>query len=138
MSELVLYDPERVGGWVAEKVNHNAGWGSFYAFGIDMDGKLVAGVVVHQMNGANAGCHIAIEKPVKALVNLFQVVCEYAFVQCGLKRLTGLVPTNEQNIIKFDKHLGFEEECVLKDAAPGADMQVLVMWADNCRWLRKD
>ena len=49
-----------------------------------------------------------------------------------------MVPTNEPHIIQFDKHLGFEEEFVMKDGAPGADMQILVMWPDTCRWLRKE
>jgi hypothetical protein len=34
--------------------------------------------------------------------------------------------------------LGFEEEFVLKDGAPGADMMVLVLWPEKCRWLQED
>jgi len=137
-SQLVLYDKERVGAWVAEEVDQHGGWGSFYAFGAAIDDELVAGVVINNMNGANATCHIAIKKRTKLLIPLFKIVCKYVFLQCKLKRLTGMVPTNEPHIIAFDKHLGFEEEFVMKDGAPGADMMVLVMRPDNCRWLRED
>lgn len=138
MANLVLYDRDRVGLWVAKQVGQRAHWGTFNAFGVEMNGELVAGVVIHQINGANAFCHIAIEKPCKAMYDLFFVVCDYCFRQLGLNRITGMVPTDEPAVIKFDKKLGFEEEFVMKDAAPGADMQVLVMRADNCRWLKKD
>lgn len=138
MAELVFDQKERVGAWVAEQVRQAADWGSFYAMGIDDNGQIIAGVVINNYNGTNATCHIAISKRSKLLIPLFENVCNYAFNVCKLKRLTGMVPTNEPHIISFDKHLGFEEEYVMKDGAPGADMQVLVMWPDKCRWLRKE
>jgi len=106
--------------------------------GATKNGELVAGIVMNNYNGANATCHIAISKPTKLLKPLFTTFCNYAFVQCGMKRLTGMVPTNEPKIIKFDKHLGFEEDCILKDGADGADMMLLVLWPDKCRWLNKE
>jgi hypothetical protein len=138
MAELVLDQKERIGAWVAKMVGQGASWGDFYALGVMSGDDVIAGVVINNYNGANATCHIAISQQTKMIVPLFQHVCDYAFVKCGLKRLTGMVPTNEPHIIEFDKHLGFEEEFVMKDGAPGADMQVLVMRPDNCRWLRKE
>lgn len=137
MANLILYDRERVADWVAGRVGQRVVWEGYNAFGVEQNGELIAGVVVHQINGANAFCHIAIDKPSKALFSLFFVVADYSFRQLGLKRLTGLVPTNEPHVIAFDKKLGFEEEFVMKDAAPEADLMVLVMTADNCRWLKK-
>jgi len=137
MANLILYDRERVADWVAGRVTQRVAWEGYNAFGVEQNGELIAGVVVHQINGANAFCHIAIDKPSKALFALFFVIADYSFRQLGLKRLTGLVPTNEPHVIAFDKKLGFEEEFVMKDAAPEADLMVLVMTADNCRWLKK-
>ena len=138
MAELVFDQKERIGAWVAERVGQTADWGSFYALGIIKGEEVIAGVVINNYNGSNATCHISIAQQTKLLVPLFHHVCEYAFNQCKLKRLTGMVPTNEPDIIEFDKHLGFEEEFVMKDGAPDADMQILVMRPDNCRWLRKE
>lgn len=137
MADLVLYDRERVADWVAGRVSQRVAWEGYNAFGVEQKGEIVAGVVVHQINGANAYCHIAIDKPSKTVFSLFTVVSDYCFRQLGLKRLTGLVPTNEPHIIAFDKKLGFEEEFIMKDAAPEADLMVLVMRADRCRWLLK-
>lgn len=137
MSRLIIDDRERVADWVAGEVAQRVPWEGFNAFGVEVDGKLVAGVVVHQINGANAFCHIAVKKPTKLLYQLFAVVCDYSFRQLGLNRLTGLVPSNEERIVRFDMRLGFEIEFIMKDAAVGADLVGLVMWAHKCPWLPK-
>jgi RimJ/RimL family protein N-acetyltransferase len=137
MSEIVTNQVERVADWVASRVGQVGGWGPAYAMGLeDASGKLTAGIVLNNFNGANATCHIAIDRPSKALFGLLQAFCDYAFRQCRLKRITGMVPSNETRVIEFDKKLGFETEFVMRDGAPGADMHVLVMWADKCRWLK--
>jgi hypothetical protein len=138
MAELVFNQKQRIANWVAWHVGQTSDWGGFYALGVMSGDEILAGVVINNYNGANATCHIAIAKHTKLLVPMFRAVCEYAFIQCGLKRLTGMVPSNEPKILAFDKHLGFEEEFVMKDGAPGADMHILVMRPDNCRWLRKE
>jgi RimJ/RimL family protein N-acetyltransferase len=135
--KIVFDQADAVGRWVGSRTGLKGTWGDFYAIGIEDDGRIVAGVVINNYNGANATCHIAIGKQTRLLLDLFRYVGDYAFNHCGLKRLTGMVPTNEPRVIEFDKHLGFEEEFVMKDGAPGADMVVLVMRADSCRWLKK-
>ena len=136
MYRLVLLDKHKVGDWVAEQVLQTADWGDFQAFGVeDSHGELVAGIVLHLFNGANCVSHIAIKKPTKLLKGLFFTVGVYAFRQCKLKRITGMVPMSEVNIIAFDEKIGFERETVLKDAAVDGDMQVMVMWADKCPWI---
>ena len=137
MSEIVTNQTERVADWVAFRVGQVGGWGPAYAMGLeDASGKLIAGIVLNNFNGANATCHIAIDRPSKSMLRLFSAFCDYAFRQCGLSRITGMVPSNEPRVIAFDKKLGFEEEFVMRRAAKGADMHVLVMWADKCRWLK--
>jgi hypothetical protein len=138
MAQLVFDQSARVGEWVAERVDQRGSWGDFYAMGVEQDGQIVAGVVFNNYNGANATCHIAVEKRVKLLVKLFYHVCDYAFNHSKLRRLTAMLPTNEPDTISFVRHLGFDDEFVMKDGAPGADMLFLVMWPDTCRWLRKE
>jgi RimJ/RimL family protein N-acetyltransferase len=138
MAELVFDQKERIGAWVAQQVGQGASWGSFYALGILQGDEIIAGVVFNNFNGANATCHIAIARHTRLIPEMITAACRYAFEHCGLKRLTGMVPSNEPKILAFDKHLGFEEEFLMKDGAPGADMHILVMRPDTCRWLRKE
>ena len=137
MAELVYDQKERIGAWVAQQVGQGADWGSFYALGVVSGDAVIAGVVFNNFNGANATCHIAIARHTRLIPAMVRAACDYAFNYAGLKRLTGMVPSNEPQILAFDKHLGFEEEFVMKDGAPGADMHVLVMWPDTCRWLKE-
>lgn len=139
MIRYIFDDKERVGQWVAEQVDQDTHWGSFYAMGVEKDGELVAGVVMNEYNGHNAACHIAITKTGKHVFRLFEFFADYAFNHCGLKRLTGMVPTSKPDVIAFDKHIGFQEEFVMKQAAKdGSDLCILVIWPDeNNRWLRK-
>lgn len=137
MAELVYDQTERIGAWVAQQVGQGADWGSFYSLGVVDDDEVIAGVVFNNFNGANATCHIAIARYTRLTPAMIRAACDYAFNYAKLKRLTGMVPSNEPQILAFDKHLGFEEEFVMKDGAPGADMHVLVMWPDTCRWLKE-
>lgn len=133
---LVFNDKEWVGAWVAAQVEQTASWGSFYAMGVEHNGELVAGIVINNFNGANATCHIAVAKPTRELPALLHHVSRYAFVQCKLKRLTGMVPASKPKVLAFDRHLGFEEEFVMPcAAADGGALVVLVLWPDKCRWL---
>lgn len=136
-TRFIFDDKHRVGAWVAGRTDQRCSWGDFYAMGAERDGEIVAGIVFNNFNGSNATCHIAISKPGKYLPSLFSEFCRYAFDVAGVNRLTGMVPSDMPKVLAFDKHLGFEEEFVMRGAAPGgADMHVLVMWREKCRWLK--
>lgn len=138
MATFIFDQSARVGKWVADQINDGCEWGNFYAMGVEKDGELVAGVVINEYNGSNAACHIAIAKPGKYIIELFRHVANYAFNHCKLNRLTGMVPSSKPRVLEFDKHLGFEEEFVMKKAAKnGDDLHILVLWPEKCRWLAK-
>lgn len=135
-SRLVFDDKQRVGAWVAERVEQSSSWGSFYAMGAERNGELVAGIVMNNYNGVNAFVHIAIAKPGKDTIKLFRAFADYAFRQCKLKRLTGLTPDNLAGVLAFDLKAGWEKEFTMLDAAPdGGPLHVVVMRPDKCRWV---
>lgn len=136
MAKLVFDDKDRIAFWVAEKTGQTCSWGGFYAMGAEVDGSIVAGVVFNNFNGHNVSAHIAIDRPGKYLPYLLYHAFRYAFLHCRLGRLTGMVDCSDKKVLAFDRHLGFEDEFVMKGAgSDGGDLQVLVMWADKCRWL---
>ena len=138
-SRLVFDRKDLIGTWVAAQVGQDTTWGDYYAMGIMRGSSVLGGVVFNAMNDANCLAHIAIKTPNKLLPKLLAAAFDYAFRQCKLKRLTGMVPTSQPDVIAFDKHIGFREEFVMKDAADDGDMQVLVATpADVQRWLEMD
>lgn len=138
MTTLVFDGKDRIGAWVAEQVEQTAPWGAFYAMGaVDDAGEIVAGIVMNNYNGSNGTVHIAVKKPGKYLFKLFRHFTHYAFVQAGMKRITGLVPASKPKVLAFDRKLGLQHEFTMKaGAADGGDLHVLVMWADTCPWLK--
>lgn len=139
MTRFVFDDKESIGAWVAKQVGQSASWGDFYAMGVESDDcEILYGIVFNNFNGHNATCHIAVKRPSKSFMLLLQHAAHYAFNQCRLKRLTGLVDVSNTKAMALDEHIGWEKEFVMKNAAAdGGDLQVFVMWPDKCRWLQR-
>ena len=136
MATLVFDQTKLIGEWVAQQVEQESSWGDFYAMGaVDDTGEILAGFVFNNYNTSNATCHIAVKKPGKYLKQLLMHGYRYAFVMCGLKRLTGLVESTNKKALKLDYHIGFEHEFTMKQAGRnGADIEVLVLWPENFRY----
>jgi len=129
---LVFDEKERVGAWVAAQAEQTAPWGSFYALGIERRGELIAGIVINGMNGSNATVHFAVKRLSKSFVALVHHGADYCFRQCGLRRVTGLVESDNAKALALDAHLGFEHEFTMKRAgSKGQDVEVLVFWREH-------
>ena len=100
------------------------------------DGEIVAAIVYQNANDYNAFMHVASEPGVRWITrDLIYWTFHYPFVQMGLKRLTGWVESDNAAAIKFDEHLGFEREAVLKGAGQhGQDVFMYVMHRDKCKY----
>src|SRR5690554_6429650 len=77
-----------------------------------VDDAKIRAVVVFDTFGANdCNIHIASDGSGRWISReLLQATFHYPFVQCGLKRLTGLVAADNQAALRFDEHLGFRRE----------------------------
>jgi RimJ/RimL family protein N-acetyltransferase len=62
---------------------------------------------------------------------------DYVFNQVKVKKLIGLVSSANQRALKLDKHFGYVEEGIIKDAAPDGDLHILTMTKEQCRVLNK-
>lgn len=135
-NRLIFDDKERVGAWVAERVEQTSPWGWFYAMGVERDGELAAGIVFNGHNGSNMQGHIAVARTVKQLPELIRHALQYVFVQLKLNRFTCLVDVSNLKSMRLVEHIGFEKEFLIHRGAPGGgDLQMYVMWPEKCRWL---
>lgn len=133
-SRLIFDDKERVGSWVAERVQFLAPLGGYYAMGAELKGELVSGVIIQSWTSHNGIGHLAVSKPTKLLSELFDHTVVYVFSQLGLKRLTVFVDADNEKSLKLTSHLGFVDEAVLKEAGDGGvDIHVRVLWPENYR-----
>lgn len=135
MATRIISDP-----WTALKFvrKHYAMPASEHMKGISLerDGKVIAAVIYEGWNGSNVWMHVAAEPGGKWLTKEFlNYVFHYPFHEVGVQRISGWVEADNAQARRFDEHLGFRQEAVLKGAGnKGADVIVYVMKREDCRY----
>jgi hypothetical protein len=80
--------------------------------------------------------HLAIDNPIVIRSGFLTEVAEHLFVRCNLDRLFGMVPSDNEKALKFNKHIGFHEVTRIPDACgKGIAMVVMRMDKAGCRWI---
>lgn len=98
----------------------------------DEQGNIRAAVVFDTFSKCDVCMHVASDGTRAWLNREYIVRCfSYPFLQCGMRRVTGLVPAKNEQALKFDLHLGFEIEGRMKDAMPDDDIVLLGMTRDR-------
>jgi RimJ/RimL family protein N-acetyltransferase len=66
----------------------------------------------------------------------YLAVFAYAFLICGVERVSGYVDASNLEARRFNEHLGFREEARLQGAAAdGGDVVLYVLWKRDCRFI---
>jgi len=129
-------DSELVCDWVAARVGAEWSVGKGQGIGLARGEDLIAGVVFDSFNGASVCMHVAAEPGAKWMTKSYLYLCfAYPFKQLKVKKILGLVGSDNLQAQKFDEHLGFVLEATLKEAHPKGDLLVYSMTADQCPWL---
>lgn len=128
-TRVIEFVEERIGG----KVH-----GPCSAVGMEEDGRIIAGAIYERCNGHNVFFHGASDGSKRwASRELLRAAAEHAFVTLGVPRMTTMVAETNKDALRFDLKFGFREEARMKNAAhDGSDLIILVMWREDCRWLR--
>jgi RimJ/RimL family protein N-acetyltransferase len=132
---MLIFDASIVGPWVSEKTGGTWCAGRGQAIGKLTDGKLVAGVLYEDFNGANVVCHIAGEGQ-WADRRFLAVIFDYPFNQLKVRRIT--VPVDGKNIKsqKLVEHMGFVLESRLEQATLDSDLLLYRLFKDDCKYLK--
>lgn len=134
---MIVTDSDRVGPWVCESTGGTWTPQDSTALGWEKDGKLVAGVVFDLYNGASICIHVASDGSKRWMTREFRRFCfDYAFNQAKVKKIIGIVPSNNVEALRFDRKLGFVEEARIADAHPQGDLILLTMTRQQCPWLK--
>lgn len=106
------------------------------AIGWGTDTDLRAVVLYDNFSACDCGIHIASDGTRKWMSRQFlYATFAHPFIQWGLRRVTGLVASRNTDALRFDKHIGFEVEGVVRHALPDDDIIMLGMLRENCRWI---
>lgn len=96
-----------------------------------------AAVLYNEFNGVNIFMHVAAFPGRRWMTRDFlHEAFKHPFITLGAHRITGWVESDNKDAIRFDEHLGFRKEAVLKNAgAEGQDVFLYVMTRDECRFV---
>lgn len=138
MKRVVYGEDARVAKWVGdivEEIYHPEA----ATIGLEEDGELIAGVVFDHYTGPSISMHVAAIPGKRWMTKDFLWRCfAYPFLQLQCNRITGLVRVDNLAAQKFDEHLGFQREGLIRKAAKdGTDYILYGMLREECRWLEK-
>lgn len=133
MRQIVTKQNEILGQWLYSKTGGSYIHGMGQYIGLVDDGKILAVAGYENCNTASVHCHIAVEGMMNR--EFLRYIFAYPFNELKVKKLIGIVPSFNEKALKLDKHLGFIEECVIKDAHPGGDLHILTMTKEQCKFI---
>jgi RimJ/RimL family protein N-acetyltransferase len=137
MKSVVYGQDARVLKWVGERIGELEFSPGAIGIGLEEDGELIAGVVFSMYTKASISMHVAAIPGKRWMTKeyLWRVFA-YPFIQLNCNRVTGLV--REDNLVaqRFDEHIGFKREGLIrKGATDGTNFILYGMLKEECRWL---
>ena len=135
MRRVILDQRDRCAEWARQRIAHVPSWGEWCeAIGLEDDGELLAVVVYNLYSGADIAMHIAAVPGRRWMTREFlRVAFRYPFVQLGCRRVSGYVPASNTDAQRFDEHLGFVREGLMRHALPDDDIIVYGMLREEAR-----
>ena len=106
------------------------------AIGWRESGSLRAVTLYDGFSECDCNIHIASDGSGNWLSRQFLIASfMHPFVQWRLRRVTGLVPAKNKDALRFDLHLGFKQEGIVRNALPDDDIILLGMLKSECVYL---
>lgn len=136
MKRILTNSEDLFGPWLMDKLGSQwfPGRGSIVGLWQDEVGPIAA-CLFEGCNGASVMMHLA-GIGGKWMNREFLWFCfYYPFEQLGLKKVIGLVESDNLKSIRLIQHLGFTLEATLENAAPKGDLLIYSMTRDQCKWL---
>lgn len=136
MKTVIYGQNDRVIPWVGSRIDEDD-FGQAESIGLEEDGELIAGVVFNWYTGPSISMHVAAEPGRRWMTRdyLYRVFA-YPFLQVGCRRVTGLVREDNLDAQRFDEHLGFKREGLIRcGASDGSNLILYGMLRSECKYI---
>jgi RimJ/RimL family protein N-acetyltransferase len=137
MKQVIYGQDSRCVDWFAARVPDTDFGKETVGVGLEQDGELIAVVLFDMYTGPSINMHVAAVPGKRWMTKEYLWRCfAYPFLQLKCNRITGLV--REDNLVaqRFDEHLGFKREGLIRQGATdGTNMILYGMLRDECRFL---
>lgn len=139
-TRLVYGEEDRLLPWALERIGMVAFRPDAKAIGLERDGVIVAVTVYDCFSEVECNVHLASDGTRRWLNKAFLFAgFSYPFIQCGFLSMTGIVPADNEDALRFDKHIGWEVVGTRHKAMQGGkDVILMEMLRENCRWLPEE
>lgn len=135
MKREILFNASGAGDWVAERAQTTFDVRNDTTISIWRGGQMLGGVIYSHWTGASVTLHIASVDERWITPDLLWVCFHYPFVQLGVSKLIGFVPSYNTHALNFDLKLGFKLIAVIPGVYPAGDLLILTMDKADCRFL---
>jgi len=137
MKSVIYGQDKHVIEWVGARIDENEFGPNAVGIGLAEDGDLIAGVVFNLYTEASICMHVAAAPGKRWMTRDFLWRSfAYPFLQLGCNRVTGLVREDNLEAQRFDEHLGFRREGLIrKGCTDGTNLILYGMLREECRWL---
>lgn len=138
MSKEIVYNRPEVVAFVSEKIYGKDRFpDDSPSIGVIEDGEIVGGVVYSMYTGNGIMMNVASNGTKRWMCREFlRAAFAYPFKQLGCTRVSGLVRVDNLAAQKYDEHLGFVREGLIREGDDdGTDLIMYGMLRRECRWL---
>lgn len=136
---LLYDDKEKLIQWASERSDSRYHTDAVAIGRASSDGTIRAVTVYDRFMFCDCNIHVASDGSGHwGTREFFCAAFAYPFIQCGLRRVTALVPAKNKRALRLDLHLGFEFEGRCRNMLPDDDLIILGMLRENCRYIPKE
>jgi len=139
MNTALLYNLPYANKWASDRIK---GVGEFPEdtgnIALMRDGEIVAVCVYSHYTGTGVMMNIASDGSKRWMTRQFLRACfEWPFNYLKCRRVSGLVRTDNLEAQRFDEHLGFKREGLVREGEEdGTDLIFYGMLKSECRWIK--
>lgn len=121
--------------WLEAKIGY-VGTPHLRCIGNYLNDKLMGVVGYDHFNGCSIMMHSAGEGN-WLTKEMLRAVFHYPFEVCKVRMLIGLVPSGNDQALRFNSHIGFKIDTVLDGAHPDGALVLMTMTRGECRYLNR-
>lgn len=88
--------------------------------------------------GKTCCIHTVVQNPRLLTRQMISEAFNYAYNTCGVEVIFGLVDSENEAAVEFNKRLGFRETQRHMDAGIDGDLIIFAMRRSECRWLKEN
>jgi RimJ/RimL family protein N-acetyltransferase len=100
-------------------------------------GELLGGVIYQGYTGASIRAHIAGFRPRWIDKDMLWMMFHYPFEQLACDKILGFIHSTNGKALDFNRKLGFKEEARITGVYRDADMVIMTLRREDCRWLTR-